>query len=91
MQGGQEWAEQGQSVFESYEDRGDGDMDVDGQSDNGEGDWWCPEEAACSRHVGYVLFIHPFIWDRLLTICPVGRLPVTKIYARKRRRRKKLY
>jgi COMPASS component SPP1 len=56
--GDEEWAEQGQSVFESYEDRGDGDMDVDGQSDNGEGDWWCPEEAACSRHVGYVPFIY---------------------------------
>ncbi|KAJ2913412.1 hypothetical protein MD484_g7012, partial [Candolleomyces efflorescens] len=51
--GDEEWAEQGQSVFDSYEDRGDGDMDVDGQSDNGEGDWWCPEEASCSRHVGW--------------------------------------
>ncbi|RXW19888.1 hypothetical protein EST38_g5984 [Candolleomyces aberdarensis] len=51
--GDEEWVEHGQSVFESYEDRGDGDMDVDGQSDNGEGDWWCAEEAACSRHMGW--------------------------------------
>lgn len=45
----EEWVENGQSALESYDDR---DMDVDGQSDNGESDWWCAEDTGCSRHMG---------------------------------------
>lgn len=55
--GDEEWADHSQSVFDSYEDKGDGDMDVDGQSESGEGEWWCAEEAACSRHLGYAFFL----------------------------------
>lgn len=51
--GDEEWAEHGQSVLESYEDRQDADMDVDGQSDVEEGDWWCTEDTGCSRHMGW--------------------------------------
>jgi COMPASS component SPP1 len=45
----EEWAANGQSVLESYDDR---DMDVDGQSDSGDADWWCSEDTGCSRHMG---------------------------------------
>ncbi|KAF5314131.1 hypothetical protein D9611_006888 [Ephemerocybe angulata] len=51
--GDEEWVERGQAVIESYEDRGEADMDVDGQSESGDGEWWCTEDAACSRHMGW--------------------------------------
>ena len=83
--GDEEWADRGQGILESYEDRGEADMDVDGNE--GDGEWWCEEEAACSRHMGCVLTVTFF--DRHLYFRLGGRILASRISPRRKRRKRK--